>query len=223
MTAGELVALYRSEMGGTGAEFILNTQMYRYLDEAYKLFVRLIGGIEDSFSAITALPVVATQPEIVLDKSILKILKANRLSDEGEVDIINYTDLSRSSSSDYGNVSSLSLTAEGQVNALLIGIKPGIVRCVNIPTANDTLQTMVERLPLVDIASDSHPLDEIDARYHTELLDYVHSRVYRRPGAPFFDLKTAEYYEGKFMAMCAGAKKEKSRLKSKVRVVQYKG
>jgi hypothetical protein len=221
MTAGELLEMVRSELSALSLEVLRDDEMLRYLDDAYRMFVRLIGGVPDSDSAVTTVAVVTGEPDVTLDSSILRIMRAAKRSDGSELEVINQTDLGRLGTTDYGFFKPLSLTGEGQVKYMMIGSKPNKARWIQIPDANDTVDLMVYRLPLTTINDEADLLDDIDEQHHLALLDRVKYHVYKRPGTPFFNLQTAAAFDSIFRDYCSQAKREQDRYKFKTRTVAY--
>lgn len=76
--------------------------VFRYMDDAYKMFVRLTGGIADFTSDFARVNIVAGEKVGEYDKRILRIMKAYRESDRAEIKVINQTDLTFIRGDDYG-------------------------------------------------------------------------------------------------------------------------
>ena len=217
MNTGELVALLRSEIVHFNHELVSDSEMIRYLDEAYKMFFRLNGGITDMDSIVTELDVEAGEYEVNLHPSILRINQAVRRSDGEAVQVRNYPEMINED-----GVANL-LRETGKVEMMLVGVKPHYARWVPIPSENDIVDLIVERLPLKNLTESNSSLSELDEIHHIPLLDWVKSRLFKRPGAGFFNLNLAASFEAQFREYCLQAAMEKSRFKSKVRTVTYGG
>jgi hypothetical protein len=223
MTAGELIEIFRSEMRGYSLEVLRDDELLRYLDESYRMFVRLSGGIPDSNSDVTTVQIVAGEPYATLDSSILRILRAELSSDGEQITVINQTDLPKLNSRDYGAFNQLTLKTTGKVRYMLIGSKPNTVRWLGIPTVDDSVDLTVYRLPLVTVDSIEHQLDEIDDQNHLALVDRLKFHVFKRPGTSFFNLQLAQAFDGAFRTACQLANAEQDRYKFKPRTVGYGG
>lgn len=221
MIAGEIIELFRSEMSALSLELLRDDELYRYLDDAYRMFVRLIGGVPDAGSSITEVDIVAGESEASIHPSILRIMRADRRSNGRELQVINQTDLATLRSTDYGVSKAISMNTEGDVMYMMIGHKPNTVRWIQIPVENDTVDMMVYRLPLSKITGESSRLSDIDEQHHTALLDRMKYHAFKRPGTPFFNPKLSADFDLSFQNYCAQAKREQDRFKFKTRTVAY--
>jgi hypothetical protein len=181
------------------------------------MFHRLTGGIADIDSVATEIDVEVGEYDAPLHASILRINRATRRSDGEVLKLINYPELLNSTGLDD------LLRDTGPVRAMLIGVKPHYARWLPIPSEIDVVDLIVERLPLKTLTESKSTLSELDEMHHTALLDWVKSRLYRRPGAVFFDLRLAASFEAQFREYCRQSLMEKERFKSKVRTVTYGG
>ena len=223
MNAGELVELFRSEMTSHSLGVLRDAELYRYIDEGYRQFVRLTGGVVDMASDITELDVEAGEPEIDMNPLILRVLKATMRSNQRELKIINYTDLQSVVSVDYGKSAKVSLTTKGVPRYFMVGAKPNVARLIHIPEAADTIDLIVERMPLGKITGPKSELKEIDDWHHLAMLDWMKARTYQRPGSEIYNLKLGETFAQRFSTYCNEARRDKDKRSSKVRVVSYGG
>lgn len=227
MDSGELFDAFQSDVTDTnGTRFWSTSEVYRYMNDAYRMFVRLIGGIPDFTSTATEVPIVLGEPVGVLDPVILKITKAQRLSDSKEITIINYTDLARLSTSpnDYGRIQPLVLDLEqGPVSYGIIGMQRNTIRWVKVPAVDDTANLLIYRLPFQRITGADQEFEDVDEDHHIAFLDWMKYRAYGKQDADSFDARKSEEYKQSFEKYCAFAKAENERYKTKVRSVSYGG
>lgn len=226
MNSSELHEAFRSGLGVERSRRLSDDDVWRFADEAYRGFVRLIGGIPDFTSAATAVALVASVPTSALDPTILTISRMTRRSDNVNVKIINQTDLNTipasSLNSDYGNSGIVQLDiTEGAVDYAILGMERNKVRWVRVPDAADTVDMMIYRLPSARITTDGQALDEIEDTHHFALLDWMYYLAANTPEVA--DRPMASYHRAAFLTYCVQAKSENARYQHKPRVVQYGG
>ena len=94
MTSSELLTLFRSDISDVALPYLWSDlEAYTYMNDAYRMFVRLTGGVPDFTSLTTQVPIVSGNALGVLDPSILRIMSARRLSDGREIKVINSPDI----------------------------------------------------------------------------------------------------------------------------------
>lgn len=225
MNSSELLGAFRDEVVDTAKPYLWkDPEVFRYMDDAYRMFVRLVGGIADFTSDVASAAIVAGDPLGVLDASVLRIMRAQRRSDNGEIKIINFTDLDRLSRGDYGQVKQLQLNDEpGPVRYGVIGMQRGIVRWLQVPMVDDVADLQVYRLPLVRIDDFEQTLDEVDEDHHLSLLHWMKYRAYSKQDADSFDGKRALVEKQAFEDYCRFVRAEVERYKYKNREVAYGG
>lgn len=229
MTAQELLTQFRNEMLDTAKPYFWSDEeILGYMDDAYKMFVRLMGGIADFTSDLTRVAIDAGDPVGILDKRILRITEAFRVSDGGKISIINHTDLTFTRDNDYGLIRPLHLdTMPGPVRYMVIGAERGKCKWVQIPEVNDAAQLYVYRLPATKIEMDGtnldYEFDEIGDEHVPSLCLWMRHRGYMKHDADTFDLKRAESFRAAFTEYCTLAKREWDRYKHKNREIQYGG
>ncbi len=203
-----------------------SSDVFSYMNDAYRMFVRLTGGIPDFTSPATEVSIIAGEAVGVLDPSILKINKAQRASDGGEIEIINYTDLGKMApvTNDYGQPQTLTMDSQpGIVRYGIIGMQRNTVRWVKVPLVDDMANLIIYRLPFGRITDGGQDLTDVDEDHHLSLLDWMKYRAYGKQDADAFDARKSEDYKATFEAYCAFVRSEIERYKSKVRVVGYGG
>lgn len=216
MISDELRDQFRSDVVDTVQPHLwADEEIFRYIDDAQKMFCRRVGGLADvSTPGVTQLPVVTTTDWVDISPLILKFRAANFVADGSKVEITNFEDLAEKGIRFDGS--------KGRVKALVIGMEEGRARLWPYPDQVDIIQLMVDRLPLKHITDEGQKL-EIAEQHHLHLLHWVKHLAYSKQDAETRDDKKAAEYEIRFYSYCAEAKAEKERAKHKTRVVTYGG
>ena len=95
MTSDELYEAFREDIVDVAKPYLWSdAEVWRYMNDAYSMLVRLTQGIPDADSEATELQIVANDANGELHPSILRIMSATRRSDGAEIKVINATDLS---------------------------------------------------------------------------------------------------------------------------------
>jgi len=231
MTAEELLSQFRLEVYDTQAPYLwADSEAYRYMNDAYRMFARLTGGIPDSTSSITQVPIVALQPTSDVSPLILRFRTAYLASSGRKIDILNDVDEPLSGRTDYGGASFYGRNpVPGPVHAMIIGedrdAARGIVRWVNVPAQNDTVMLSVYRLPLDPVPPGGAGFDfpEIGEEHVEHLTKWMKHRAYGKQDAETFDAQARDRFNAEFREYCAQVKSEWDRYRSKTQVVQYGG
>lgn len=216
---------FREEVRDTeGGELWLSSEIYRYADDAQKMFCRLQGGIADASSGLTRITASVGATYGSVSSRILKIRYASRASDGQEVEILNFEDLQRPSmNDDYGSFKRTSLdSTTGEIRAIVTGIETNRVRFVYIPETAETINLIVYRLPKEDITGSGIDL-EIDEQHHEHLLLWMKHRGYNKQDAETFDKQKAAEFEFRFHEYCRHAREEREKREHKYRTVAYGG
>jgi hypothetical protein len=217
MTSDELKDLFRTDMSDAAEPFLWSDEeVYRYLDDAQKMFCRLTDGISDATTAaVTEIAVAAGATWLSLHKSILKIRAASRNSDGAALSTINYEDLAR-----------LGIRLDGRtgpLRTLITGMEENKLRLACAASLADKIKLLVFRLPLASIDGDGQCL-EIGEQHHMHLLHWAKSRAYLKQDAETFDKAKSQEFEAWFRSYCAEAQKEQERKRHKgARTVGYGG
>lgn len=228
MNVQEVYDQFRIDMQDTEQDFLWSdTELFRYMNDAYQMFVRLMGGISDFTSDLCQVPIVTGTQIGTYDKRILRVMEAYRVSDGAEITVINQTDIPMARRTDYSVVRPVWLdTTEGPVKYMVIGSERGKCKWVQVPIADDIAALYVYRLPLVKITEDTDPefdFSEIGEEHHSSLVWWMRSLGYLKEDAECFNKGKADEFEAKFRDYCAQAKSEWERYKHKTRVVKYGG
>lgn len=223
MTSDELYELFRHEIDDTETVFLWSEfEVWGYMNDAYRQFVRLTGGVADISSSITEIDVVADEATAVVSNKILKFREARLNSTNRKLAIVNYTDTERPTL-DYGNTATDSDMQPGEVHSMIIGEQKGLVRWVQVPMVADTVHLSVMRLPLEKIDKDGQELVDVDEEHHEALLLWMKARAHMKQDAETFDKGRAQDFRAQFEAYCRGVVADWERHKSKLRVVTYGG
>lgn len=228
MNSAELLYAFRSDVGDVERPYLWsNPEAFRYMDSAYRMFVRLVGGIADfTTPEVTRVNLRAGVDVYDLHPAILRIRQVMRASDNVEVRVINDLDQRNLFRSvyDYGQFRTLLQSNQpGEVRYLVTGQQRNKAKTIQIPMSADTLTMDVYRMPLTHVVNDTHPLDEVDEDHHMYLLDWMKHLAYKKQGAGAPDNGKSDEFELSFRSYCAQVKAEWERYKHKTRVVSYGG
>jgi hypothetical protein len=195
------------------------------MNEAYFMFVRLIGGIPDFTSSATNVPITAGVNTSATDPSILRIMSAYRASDNTEITIINSTDMPMLRDNDYGILKPLWLdNTQGPVRYMMIGAQQNLAKWLQVPIADDAANLVIYRLPLTKITdAGGQEFVDVSEEHHYSLLMWMKALAYKKQDAETFDRAKSAENEAGFRAYCQQAKAELERKKHKTRVVAYGG
>ena len=225
MHSGELYDAFRSDVVDLAEPYLWSdSEVYRYMNDAYVMFVRLTGGVSDFTSSICTVSVIAGEADADVSTLILKFREARLASTSRKLTIINHTDVPRVEGSDYGGAKLAFLsTTPGPVRSMVIGKQRGKVTWLQVPVADDSVSLIVDRLPLNTITGPDQEFSDIGDEHHEHLLLWMKARAYGKQDAETFDKGKRDQYTQDFRDYCALAKSELGRYKSKVRSVVYGG
>ena len=227
MTTAELLALFRRETRDDVAPYLWSDEdVYGYMSAAQEMFCRLTDGINDSTSAIASVSVTAGEPVVTLDPSILRLRQVRLASTNRPLTLLNPEDveLGGFGANDYGLSyrRGIDLTAAGTPQYLVIGMDDDQGRLVPIPTADDTLQLVVQRMPSGPIEDDSDDL-EVPDRHHRYLVLWMQHLAHNRQDAEAYDRGRSQEFEAAFREYCFQAKHEQELRQHKYRTMSYGG
>ena len=211
MDTTELRNLFRSEFSDAVEPYLVpDTSVYRYIDDAQKMFCRLTEGIEDGRSFTVAITV--GEEWYDLDSSILKIRKATDVPTGRSVSMVNTE-----------KAHDMGIRFDGRVGglkALVMGTERHASRAWPVPSEATVVALDTFRLPRTIESGDDL---EIDEQHHQHLLLWVKHRAYGNQDSEVRDDKKALEYEQRFRAYCALALKEQERARRVVGAVMYGG
>lgn len=229
--SGELYDAFRSDVADEVEPYLWSDpNIYTYMNDAYKTFARLTGGIADSSSSVTQIPVVASVATATVSPLILKFRQAFLTSTGEEIDIINEQDAGLISSSDYGQIRKLVRDSrEGAVRYMMIGLERsqagGTVRWVQVPAVDDMVELVVYRLPseIIRVGDRNFEFSEI-GQEHIEFLKLrMKALAYDKQDAETRNQADSKMYDNEFTAYCVKVKNEWERYKHKTREIAYGG
>lgn len=227
MNSGELYELFRSDVVDEAAPYLWSDmEVFRYMNDAYRQFVRLTGGIADSTSDVTQIPVVAGEPYSEVSSSILRFRQAYVASNGNEIEVINQEDLHKLKRSDYGvNKININDLTQGDIRYMIVGQQRGQVRWVQVPAADDVVQLSVYRLPADTITegNTTFTFPDIGEEHIEWLLLWMKARAYGKQDAETFDKGREDRYKATFEQYCRDSKAEWERYKHKPRSITYGG
>jgi len=221
----ELYDAFRSDVVDTAKPYLWSEdEVWRYMNEAYRMFVRLTGGIPDFTSAVTQVPIVAGEALGELSPSLLRIMSARRASDGADIKIINFNELSAANGSDYGIAQSQwADNTPGPVRSMMIGAERNKARWVMVPVVDDIAQLVVYRTPAKNITGSGQKLVDVNEDHHFNLLSWMRHLAYQKQDAETFNRAKSVEQGDIFRGYCAFVKSEADRYKHKNRVVTYGG
>ena len=231
MDVATAVALFRAEVGDEVSTAYLwsNVEVYAFLDDAQKMFCRLTGGLADSTSAITTVACTAGQKFVTVSPKILRLKSVENGVDGYRCQILNYEDMAAEVlQTDYGYSAQLGLNNEtGPIRAVVSGMEPNKLRLIKIPEANQDLNLIVNRLPLIDInattVGNTTAVLEIDEMHHRHLLLWMKALAHMKQDAETFNQGKAQEFDAQFRQYCAESKHDRELREHKYRTVAYGG
>ena len=224
MLAHALYDAFRSDVTDTVKPYLwTDSEVWRYLNDAYTMFARLTGGIADRSSDATRVPLTAGEATSEVSRSILRLREAWLVSSGERLKIVNHTDLDLLRASDYGRLAALPQDHPGPVRYLVVGEQAGLLRWVQVPEVDDEVRLLIYRLPLTPITGPDQDLCEVDEQHHEHLLLWMKARAYGKQDADTFDKGRRDQYQIEFQNYCSFAGQEWERSKTKVRTVSYGG
>jgi hypothetical protein len=226
----ELFDLFRSDVGDDVTPNLWSDdEIYSYMDDAFKMFARLTGGIPDTSSDVCRVDISAGDEYSDVSPRILKFREAFLESTRRPLKIINNEDLQSMTREDYDRVIPFDVNRPGAVRCMVIGLerngKAGRVRWVNLPEVADVALLSVYRLPLKTLVEgvNDEALYEINEEHHVNLLPWMRYRAYAKDDAETLDRGQSNANRAVFENYCEMAKSEAERYKSKTRVTRYGG
>lgn len=226
MTSDELYDLFRKDVVDTARPYLWSDdEVYAYMNDAYYMFVRLIGGIPDfTTTAVCTVTATANQQYADIHPSILVIRQASLAPNGEAVRVINAQDTESLSDEDFGVLRRINnSTSKGKVRYIVMGMEQDKIQWINIPDVNYTVKLIVDRLPLSIIDTPGQTFDGVKPHHHLKFLNWMKYLAYNKQDAETFNKAKAVEEKAIFESYCAFARAEKERYKHKVRVVRYGG
>lgn len=226
MDSTELYARFRADVYDSREPYLWSdTEVFQYMDAAYKQFVRLTGGIADASSDLTQLPVSAGDPWVSLDPRVIDIRRASLQSNGRELVIANHASLANYVAAyDYGFARPPRIdNTTGEPRYLVTDLEQDRLRMIPVPVAADTIELAVHRLPLKPIKGKGEKFAEVPEQHHEYFLLWMKKLAYSKQDAETRNDKLAERFDGEFRVYCGQAKAERGRREHRVRTVAYGG
>lgn len=214
MDTGELLGLLRRELGDIAKPYLWSDEdLTYYLDDAQKMFARKTDGIPDATTpAVTQLAIVPGVEWYPLHPKVKKVRTATRRSDGRRMEVLTPETAERNGVRFNGT--------QGPVRVIVQGFEDRKLRVWPTPTAADTIELAVFRLPLTSL-TDTDP--EIQEEHHMHLLTWAKSRAYLKQDAETYDRRQAEDNEARFLGYCEEVLREQSKLRRSTGTTAYGG
>ncbi len=218
MTVNELIAMFRTETADIEAPYLwTEEEVITYLNDAYFMLVRFMGGVADSASAPCTVAVLANATSIPIDPTFIRITRAFRVSDGAEISVIEDTDtpLVRDSS---GKLALLRVgSATGPIQYIVLGADALTARIHPVPIAPDSIALHVRRLPVTPLVAGTGTPTDVRTEHHLHLLKWMKAMAYRKQDTETLDPVKAAENEALFLQYCSQAVHEQERMRRKSR------
>ena len=217
MNSTEILDAFRDEMQDVETPYLWSdSAIYRYLDDAQKMFCRLTEGIEDSSTpAVCRLAITVGTDWYPLSPKVLKVREAVSTTTGRPYEIMNMEKASLNGVHFTGN--------PGPLKLFVTGLEKGRLRAWPVPAEDSVVELRVFRLPLARITDAGDQNLEIDEQHHNALLLWMKHLAFSKQDAETFDRGKADECEGRFRAYCHAALKEQERARRNPGTVTYGG
>lgn len=226
MTPKELYDRFRADVVDAVEPFLWSkAEVLGYMDDAQKWLCRRAYGIRDASSDAARVDVAIGEAFSDLSPAVLYIRGATRASDGRKVRIFSYEEASGidANHEDVGYFRQSFMDASGPVIAAIVGMEEEKLRLVQTPAADDTLNLVIERLPLEAPTLDADSELEVREEHHLALLLWMKHLAFAKEDSETYDRERSRDFEQRFFAYCEVAKAEKERRNSKPRLIAYGG
>jgi len=208
-----MLTAFRDEMADQELPYLWSdAAVYRYIDDAQKMFCRLTEGIEDARSY--SLDITPGESWYETSSLILKTRDATRSDNGRDVPIVNIE------TAQYSGVKFDGAT--GPLKVLVSGFERNALRAWPVPDETVTVTLSVFRLPLVRIEEADQDL-EVDDQHEAGLMLWVKHMAYDKQDAETFNKSKSMEYEQRFRQYCAAARVEQERRRRNTGTVIYGG
>lgn len=225
MTPLHLYARFRSDVVDVVEPFLWSAdEVYGYMDDAQGMLCRLTDGIRDSSSEAAQAQVSAGEPWVEIHPAVLRIRSISLASTGKDIRLLSYGDVAGADKMNYPFPATNEMNLTGNVLVAIVDMEDGKLRLVRIPAADDTLNLIVERLPLCEISKRNVP-DRFEVRqeHHLHLLLWMKHLAYAKQDAETFNEAKSREFQAAFVAYCDQAKLEKARRNQTPRLMAYGG
>lgn len=198
-------------------------EIYEYMNWSLDQFCIGWGGIVDSSSALTTLKAMPDQEFVKISPRILKIKTAYSTTKNRRVKILNQQDVMAGYCvDDYGfEFRNIYESRPGPVRGIIIDMGAGKGRWVDIPTEDEMIKLVVERLPLCEISCQGAGDIELGDEFLRTILLGMKSQAYDKQDAESFDKSKAEKFLDLFNLYVRQARSVREARESKVRTVAF--
>jgi hypothetical protein len=224
VTPGELKDYFRREIDDLKAPYLWSDDdVFMYMDVAYSEFCRLTDYLSDATTPdVCQVSVIADEPFADLSPLVTKIRKATMSSTGHEVALRSMRQMdSGFVTNDYGvAVGTNWLTTTGTPKIAVTDVEFNKLRLSPIPTAADTLDLIVYRLPIDTIDASSSEFEVTDRRHQLIFLHKMKSLAYGKHDADVKNEVLEAKFERSFEQMCEAVKAELARIRDKSRTTR---
>ena len=224
MNTTELYNHFRGVIDDTEKPFLWSDEeVFIYMDAAQIKFTQRSGGIADTRSPATVVPVIAVEILDDLEHTTMYIESDLLVSTGRDVAVLNATQPLPNTTNDYGKwLSPLTQDTTGPIRAIVIGEEEDIGRWVYVPVEDDEVNLTIRRLPC-DVISDKDQEFEIPRRHHEYLVMWMMHRAFSKTDAETFDRGKSNESRDDFLRYCESARREWDRKKHAPRQMEYGG
>lgn len=223
MNSNQLKDYFRQQVRDDVQPYLWSdAEIYIYMNDAQKMFVRFTNGIFDVSSVATEVDVIAGDKFSDLHPSIMHIREAYN-SNGDKLKIVNLGDADTLSTSDYGIVKTMSIqNTPGRIQYMVIGEERNKCRWIMVPQENSVVTLKIARLPLKEITKADQKF-EIDDEHHIHLIEWMKHLAYNKHDGDTFNPTASAEGEARFRAYCDFVWREWERYRHKPRSVVYGG
>lgn len=223
MKPSQLYTKFRSDVVDVKEPFLwTKDDVWGYMADAQKMFVRLTLGLRDVSSKATRYAVAKGDPWITLHPSVMFVRSIKLTSTGTNLHVFSYEEVVGSNDTPTPfPISVQHLDLPGPLKGVMIGMEEGKLRFTTVPEADDAVTLVIERLPLCD-PEDDEPF-EIREEHHLHLLKWMKHLAFLKQDSETLDEKRAAAYKQEFEDYCAMALEEKKRRNHKPRLIAYGG
>lgn len=234
MLTSELILRFRQEVddaelpgdGDDSDSLWKCEEILEYIDLAQKEFARKTKLLRDaSTTSVTELTLTADDPWTTLSPRVIKIVRANLGSTGRKVEVKEFHEMDRGSYSDDYGIRTMSdwETAKGEPCILVTDMEKDRLRVVPIPTADDTVNLIVDRLPIDDIISTTSVLEITEIEHQRAMLEYMRHLAYLKQDADTYDKALSEEMFDKFIERVSVYSRERENVRNRVGTTGYGG
>lgn len=215
MNSTDLLEQFRLDLNDLEEPYLWSDkEVFGYMNDAQRMFCRLVGGLGDVSSGFTLLDYTSASDWVATNPLILKIRNATDAATGRQIEILNEQDMRRRGMRFDRN--------PGRVQRLVIGLEEHRARLHPYPVDAGQIQLSVERLPLLAITGEDQDF-EIDEQHIEHLGLWMAYRAYSKQDAETFDRTKSAESKAAFEVYCFDAAAERERARGKVRTVAYGG